>query len=206
MIYGKIRHPEDKLVKWAQSFGDNPDLYGQKLKVLGDQKGYEFVRPALKSLDQIHTQDTRAHAVITCLRSPEWEWRRDTENPSIYYFGISADDEVPFEIRGYYEIGKQETGTVEVFAEPPDDISPGVDPVSDPRNDYHPRKLVRKIYKYAPRKWYVVTAGRVVDLAKAGYKADEIRRTKERGYLKAHPAYVRLAGPFRDVGQARQSL
>ena len=185
----------------------DPERIGKRIAEIGKQEGYDYIKPSLDALEQFHrtskiSEDVRRKVldVITLLKQPEWEWRRDRAK-NICYFGRLGDDG-KFLARGQYLLGPQETGDTELFeAEEPvscDNVS------MDPRKMYCPGNVRMKIFRERGRYW-LVRIGRIVDLIRNGFKIDQIEKTGWKGYFNRVAAYVRVGGPFRTVEEARQA-
>jgi hypothetical protein len=104
---------------------------------------------------------------------------------------------------GYYITGKQETGEIVTVHKPK--YIPLGEPTDDPRKAYAPNKIRRKILRQRGR-FFVVQAGRVVDLVKAGHPRHKVVPTQGQGFLSKYPGYVIISEPHKLYHKAKEAL
>ena len=202
-----IRHVADEMSACMKDLSTDPERIGERIAQIGKQEGYDYIKPSLDALESFHRtspipEDVRKKVldVITLLKQPEWEWRRDRSKDNICYFGRIEDGK--FLARGQYLTGVEETGDTELFeVEEPIDCD---NVTADPRQMYCPGNVRMKIFRDRGHYW-LVRIGRVVDLIRNGFSTDQIVKTGWKGYFRRVAAYVKVGGPFQNVEEARQA-
>jgi hypothetical protein len=132
---------------------------------------------------------------------PEWIWREAVDTPNLHAFGVEIDGD--YRMLGYYVTGKQETGEIVTVHKPK--YVALKEPEGDPRGAYKPNKIRRKILRHKGR-FFVVQAGRIVDLVNAGYSREKVELTEGQGFLSKYPGYVIISEPHKLYHKAKEAL
>lgn len=185
----------DILVYASCYFQDDPQKWAAELARVGKEEGYAYIEPTVVMLEDCHPGNKEVMQRLTLLRQPEWEWRSCENDDRIRFFGIPEDGK--FVARGWYVTGRYETGDVKILRDFDDtaNYTVGPDILKDPRDAYEVRKLKAKVWK-KNKNYFLVLAGRVIDLAKEGFRRTEIKETQGRGYFGKFPAFAVLYGPM----------
>jgi hypothetical protein len=192
----------ETLVHASAYFDQDPTLWSDRLAEVGRSKGYDYIKETVLMLQDCHQDDKKALGLLMLLRQPEWEWKDCENDENIQFFGLTEDD--VFVAQGYYITGKHETGEVRVLLRPGRTANyiVGMKVIEDPREAYKEHALRMRVWKRY-RKYWVVLAGRVVDLAKYGFTKEDIRETGGRGYFSQYPAFAIIEGPCKTKEEAR---
>jgi len=183
------------LVHASCYFQDEPRKWAKELAGVAKVEGYEYIQPTVEMLEECHPDNREVMGLLTMLRQREWEWRDCTNDPSIRFFGISRDGK--FVARGYYVVGRHETGEVHVlrdFGQTANYVV-GKSSLRDPREEYEARAVRAKVW-HRKKKYFVVMVGRVVDLVKYGFAKQDVKETGGKGYFGRFPAFAVLDGPY----------
>jgi hypothetical protein len=187
----RIKHPEEKIFEYARNMSEDPEQYGKKIAELARQEGYPFIKDCLCALDSLAEceDNKKLYQTVTLLRKPEWVWKHSAENKNLYFFG-TKDEEDTFQVRGYLD-------TPEDSTEPMYSLYPNAEVDLDDEklkegyvvSPEVVRDTKLKCYKISGR-YYIVEAGRIIDLLARGYDLSKVVLTKGKGYLKRFQGYV----------------
>ena len=201
MHISRVRKPQDKLFLSCKLFQENPRAHANRIQRIIQQEGYDFVRSALHSLCYVHESSKELSSILSLLMRPEWIWREAQDTPNLHAFGVEREGE--YQLLGYYVTGKNETGEIVTVHRP--QYVALKEQGEDPRGAYRPNKIRRKILRQNGR-FFVVQAGRVIDLVNAGYPREKVELTEGQGFLSKYPSYVVIGEPHKLYQKAKEAL
>ena len=197
----------EQISAMISQFAADPKSAIPLFKEIMKAKGYAFLQPTMINLEQ--QCPTPGHReVLTFMRQPEWVWFICEQDPNIRFIGIPVSRMIGKELypqvvmRGYYVIGKAETGHVAMLKQ--DDVHGDLRPTDeceDPRKAYAAGRIKEKVYRHDGSYW-IAAVGRIIDL-RLRFPGQDVIATNGEGYLGQFAGFVLHRGPFPDAEAAR---
>jgi len=195
----RIRNPHRALKNCLRTISTDPSTQAKKIAQISRQEGYSFIREAVTAHYKTNTS-LASKVALALLLQPEWEWYKSVKDQNIYFFGLRSGE--GFKHIGWYATGNHETGDLQFFGDEELDPEQMLSVIcTDPRKLTEERRPKIKVYR-KNGKYFVVAAGRTIDLVAYGIERASVILTGGKGYLHRFAAYSVLQGPFTTSEQA----
>lgn len=197
-VTGRVRNPDQKLVRACERFEKFPREAGKTLARLGRQEGYDFIQAQVHGLIAI-SKSPEARKVARCLAEPEWEFRK-TDNKYMLVFGLGGET---FETLGTYCCAPdKEDMSVTLFADT-SHLTILDEVVVEPHKHYVPCNIKQKVWKRFPGKFYVVNVSKDIEALLCYYAKEKIKKCPNYSLMRHYSHYVVESGPFKTAGEAK---